>query len=199
MARSPSPDRSARLPVVDATGRRHLLDVAREAVRVGLAERRQYLPDTSDLPRPLGDLAATFVTLRRREELLGCIGTMEPMRSMADDVARNAASAAFADPRLPAVTWADFDEMSVKISILGPLVPLDVHEFGDLKLTIRRGVHGLLVEDGPRRGTFLPSVWEQVPDHEQFLGMLWEKAGLAPGTWPRSLKVFRYETLEFGD
>jgi AMMECR1 domain-containing protein len=74
-----------------------------------------------------------------------------------------------------------------------------VHGIDELKLTVRPGTDGLLVADGPRRGTFLPSVWDQVPERDQFLGMLWKKAGLVPGAWPRALEVFRYETLEFGD
>jgi AmmeMemoRadiSam system protein A len=187
------------LPLLDDAGRRQLVEVAREAVRVGLAERRQYLPDTTAMASPLREPAATFVTLRRREDLLGCIGTMEPVRPLADDVARNAASAAFADPRLPAVTWDDFEHMTVKISVLGELSALDVKGVEELAQVARPHVDGLLVADGQRRGTFLPSVWEQVPDPKDFLEMLWQKAGLAPGAWPRTLRVFRYETLEFGD
>jgi AmmeMemoRadiSam system protein A len=198
MAPSPSPEGTG-LPAIDDPARRRLVHVAREAVRVGLTERRQYLPDTATMAGPLRALAATFVTLRRADELLGCIGTMEPVRPLADDVARNAASAAFADPRLPAVTWEDFHYMRVKISVLGRLVPLAVRSVDELAGAARPGIDGLLVADGQRRGTFLPSVWAQVSEPAEFIDMLWQKAGLAPGTWSRQLQVFRYETLEFGD
>lgn len=177
---------------------RHLLvEIARSSVRAGLSgERGPLLLD--ELPAALRDPGATFVTLRRHEELLGCIGTMEPIRELAVDVHHNAAAAAFADPRLPAVTWADYEELTVKISVLGPIEPLDVRSLAELSSTVRPGVDGLLVTAGARRATFLPSVWEQVPAVEAFLRMLWEKAGLVPGTWSSRTTVARYSTVEFG-
>ena len=172
--------------------------MARGAVRRGLERNGTPLSLDSLSPR-LRAPAATFVTLRRQHELLGCIGTLEPIRPVATDVDHNAASAAFADPRLPAVTWSDYESLSIKISVLGPIVPLDVPNLTVLERMVRPGIDGLLIRDGHRRGTFLPSVWEQVPDISSFLSLLWEKAGLAPGSWPSELRVSCYQTVEFGD
>jgi AmmeMemoRadiSam system protein A len=173
--------------------------IGREAIRRGLEDDRDWSPPHDQLPPVLLRPGAAFVTLRRHGDLLGCIGSMEPRRALADDVAANALSAAFADPRLPAVTIADFDTMSVKVSVLGPLGPLDVASIAELSRSVQIGVDGLLIVAGRRRATFLPSVWEQVGDAPTFLGMLWQKAGLRDGDWPRRLQVFRYQTIEFGD
>ena len=193
--RSPSPEPAALAPFEQD----RLLAIAREAIRRGLDDNEDWSPANDELSPLLRQPGATFVTLRRHGELLGCIGTMEPRRALADDVAVNARGAAFADPRLPAVTIADFDTMTVKVSVLGPLVPLDVTSIAELTGQVQIGVDGLLIVAGRRRATFLPSVWEQVGDAPSFLGLLWQKAGLRAGEWPRRLKVFRYRTIEFGD
>ena len=88
--------------------------------------------------------------------------------------------------------------MTVKVSVLGPLEQLAVQSFEQTEANVRRG-DGILVTHRRSRATFLPSVWEQVPDREAFLTMLWQKAGLRPREWPRALVVFRYDTIEFGD
>jgi AmmeMemoRadiSam system protein A len=192
---------SASPEVIDLTDadRRHLVDVARRSVELGLTHRPGELLDLDHEPAHLRRRAATFVTLRRGEALLGCIGTMEPIRPLVDDVAYNASAAAFSDPRLPPVSWDDFREMGVKVSVLGPMQPMDVHDLADLAAGVRPGVDGLLIAAGRHRATFLPSVWEQVPDADTFLTMLWDKAGLRRGSWPHGLTVHRYQTLEFGD
>lgn len=185
--------------VVDVEHRALLVGVAREAVRAGLSGDGSGLPDLRSVPAPLREPGASFVTLRRRGELLGCIGSMEPHRPLVVDVAHNAAAAAFADPRLPAVTWEDYAEMQVKVSVLGPLETLPVRSRAELAAAVEPGVDGLLVTSRRHRGTFLPSVWEQIPDRGEFLDLLWRKAGMRPGDWPADLVVHRYRTDEFGD
>lgn len=185
--------------VLDREQRSLLVEIARTSVRVGLETGRMGHADRGDLPSALLRPGATFVTLRRRGALLGCIGTMEAIQPLVDDVVHNAWSAAFADPRLPSVTWADFEELDVKISVLGPLEPLGVAGREQLSLAIEPGVDGLLVTAQGRRGTFLPSVWEQVGSPDEFLELLWRKAGLPPGSWPHDIEIRRYRTLEFGD
>jgi len=182
---------------LDATERRVLLEVAVEAVRAQL-ERRAPVPATHRTPA-LASPGASFVTLRDGARLLGCIGTITPSRPLLDDVADNAVGAAFRDPRLPALTADEFARMSVHISVLTPLEPLAVDSLAELRAAVRPGADGLLIETGSHRGTFLPSVWEQLPDVDDFLVHLWRKAGLRPGSWPRGLRVSRYGSVEWGD
>jgi AmmeMemoRadiSam system protein A len=185
-------------PLLAQTEQRRLVELARETVRRGLDGDLGWLPRPHTLTSPLLEQRATFVTLRRQEELLGCIGSIEPRRILAHDVVANARAAAFDDPRLPAVTRTEFTVMSVKVSVLGPMEPLDVSSFTELERSIRAG-DGLLISDRRRRATFLPSVWSQVPDAGTFLAMLWQKAGLRPRAWSTAIEIWRYETLEFGD
>jgi AmmeMemoRadiSam system protein A len=140
---------------------------------------------------------ATFVTLERNGDLLGCVGALEPAEPLYLDVVRHAVAAAFSDPRLPSVTVEDFTAMSIKVSCLGPLEPVDAAGLVELGGLVRAGVDGLLVQVRGRRGTLLPSVWRELPEVDDFLTVLWRKAGLLPGTWPFGLQVSRYRTVEF--
>ena len=161
-------------------------------------------PDGPEIPAPTGDLAldqaaATFVTLERGEALLGCIGTLEATESLAASVARNACKAAFADPRLPAVTVADFEVMTIKVSVLSRLTPVRARSWKDVARTLRVGSDGVLLEVGHHRATLLPSVWPKVDGAAQFLDLLWHKAGLRPRDWLPHTRVSKYTTEEFGD
>ena len=178
---------------------RWLIDLARETVRRALDGEGLVLPDPAKVPELAALPGATFVTLRRDGSLLGCVGSMEPRRSLADDVASNAYSAAFLDPRLPAVTADDWSHMTTEVSLLGSLERLDVSSRAELLAVLRPRVDGVLVTSAGRRGTFLPSVWHQVRDGDEFLDLLWEKAGLRVGSWPPDLLVERYQVDELDD
>lgn len=175
-----------------------LLTVAEESIRSRLEGRPADFVTVGSVPARLAERRASFVTLRHHEQLLGCIGTLEPVRPLITDVAENAQAAAFRDPRLPPLHAELFEVMTVKVSVLSPLDRLPVTNLDELSATIESGVDGLLIVAGSRRGTFLPSVWEQMRSTREFLGMLWQKAGLPVGTWPSNLEVYRYRTLEFG-
>jgi AmmeMemoRadiSam system protein A len=177
-----------------------LLDVAEEAIRGGLVDGVPRLPGTEVLADPLlASPAASFVTLERGEDLLGCIGSLEPTHPLVTGVARHALGAAFADPRLPPVTGNDFVEMSIKVSVLSHLEDLRATSREQLRRDVRPGVDGLVVEAGYRRATLLPAVWYRIPDTEEFLDVLWNKAGLPARAWPPDLSVQRYTTDEFAD
>lgn len=176
---------------------RLLLGIAEEAIRADLEGRPARRP--TDLPAHLEEPGASFVTLRDGEALLGCIGSMAPYRPLATDVAENARAAAFADPRLPPLRPDQFPTMELKVSVLSPLERLAVHSIEQLRGVVRPGCDGLLLSTRGHRGTFLPSVWDQVGSVEEFLSLLWRKAGLAPFVWPPDLVVERYTTIEFGD
>ncbi len=179
--------------------RRWLLDLARRTVRRALDDGRLHLPDLDEAPPDAAAPGAAFVTLRRDGRLLGCIGSMEPTRPLALDVAAHAVDAAFRDPRLPTVTLDDWEHMDIEISVLGPLHPMEVHDRAELLAALRPGVDGVLLTSREGRGTFLPSVWHQVGSREEFVDLLWRKAGLRAGRWPDDLLVERYEVDEFGE
>ena len=179
--------------------RRRLLALARSTVRRALDDGRLHLPDATDVPFETTAPGAAFVTLRRDGRLLGCIGSMEPQRPLFHDVAAHAFDAAFRDPRMPAVTLDDWEHMDIEISVLGPLERVDVRDRAGLLAVLRPGTDGVLLTSREGRGTFLPSVWHQVGSPEEFVDLLWRKAGLRPGRWPADLLVERYQVEEFGE
>jgi AmmeMemoRadiSam system protein A len=178
---------------------RLLLRIADRTIRRALATGRRADPDPTGLPHELHEPGASFVTLTERGELQGCIGSMVPVRPLWLDVARNALAAAFDDPRMPSLTVAQFPRTTIAVSVLSPLEPLEVADRADLLTRVRPGVDGLLVSAPGVRGTFLPSVWEELPEPTAFLEALWRKAGLRPGSWPAGLRVERYTTRSFED
>lgn len=207
-ADSPSSLPPGELPEVEATAptvllddptRRWLLELARSTVRRALDGEGLVLPAPDTVPPAAAEPGAAFVTLRRGDRLLGCIGSITPTRTLADDVATHAFDAAFRDPRLPSVDHADWRQMTTEVSVLGRLVALDVAHRGELASALVPGIDGLLLSSRQGRGTFLPAVWRQVGDADEFLDLLWRKAGLPAGSWPSDLVVERYRVDEFDD
>lgn len=178
---------------------RALLDVAAEVIGHTVANHDSRIPNPADFDDRLRRPGASFVTLERGDQLLGCIGTLVAVDPLVVDVAQHALAAAFADPRLPPVTGDDFVVMSIKVSVLTPPEPLPAATFDDLTRAVRPGVDGVLLEAGRYRSTLLPSVWDHVADTDQFLHALWKKAGLPRGAWPADMAISRYTTEEFGD
>jgi AmmeMemoRadiSam system protein A len=183
---------------VHADDRTRLLELAAGAIEHGLRTGRMLAVDITEVSATLAAPGASFVTLERDERLLGCIGTIRATRPLALDVASNAVAAAFSDPRLPPVTEADYAAMSIKVSVLSEPEPVAVASYEELHAVVRPGTDGLLVEAGRFRATFLPAVWAKVAGAEEFLALLWRKAGLPPQAWPAGLTVARYTTDEFG-
>jgi len=188
MAPSPSPEPRA------LDERKALLALARASIEHGLRTGLPLPVDPLALPRALQVPGAAFVTLHRLGELRGCTGELEARQPLAASVAHQAFSAAFRDPRFAPLGSAEFAELDVHISILGPLSPLDVRSLAELVAALRPGIDGLLIDDGRlHRATFLPAVWESLPEPPAFARELWRKAGLAPGAWPAGLRAWRYE------
>ena len=127
---------------------------------------------------------ASFVTLTERGDLRGCIGSLEAVRPLLDDVRANAVAAATRDPRFPPLTRPELGAVAIEVSVLSPPRPLAVSSLDDACDTLRPHVDGVIVECGPQhRATFLPQVWEDLPHPDEFLLHLWLKAGLPPGVW----------------
>jgi AmmeMemoRadiSam system protein A len=188
MARLPSPE-PWREHALDATQADVLLDIADRTIVDGLRRVRPTLPAPHTLSDDLLQPVGTFVTLTVRGELNGCIGSIQTDEPLAVSVAKHAWSAAFTDPRLPALRWIDYEHLDIEISILSPLVATPAPSRTVLLDGLRPGVDGLLISSGARRAVFLPSVWEQLPSPETFLTQLFRKAGLDPAAWPDDLRA----------
>jgi AmmeMemoRadiSam system protein A len=176
--------------------RTQLLDVAATSIRHGLSGAR-LLVNLADFPEPLRALRATFVTLHLADDLRGCIGTLEARRTLVEDVAANAYAAAFEDPRFGPLRAVEFEQLQIHISVLSPAQPLVFESEQDLLAQLRPGVDGLILEERHARGTFLPSVWEQLPEPLDFLRHLKRKAGLPVDYWSAQVRISRYTTESF--
>lgn len=179
----------------DLRGR--LLDLARRSIETGLAEHRPLAVDPEDFPLPLRQQRASFVTLNREGRLRGCIGALEARMPLVRDVVQHAYGAAFQDPRFQPVQAYELADLDIHISILTPNQPLAFHDEEDLLRQLRPGIDGLIIARGPRRATFLPAVWDSLPDPRQFLAHLKLKAGISD-TDPSPLVAWRYTTENFG-
>lgn len=166
--------------------------ITRASIRHGFAYGRPLGINPAELSPVLQAEGATFVTLEIAGELRGCIGTLEAWRPLAVDVSHNAYAAAFRDPRFPPLAPAEEDRIDIHISLLSRPQPLTVRDEADLLRQLRPGIDGLILSEGNRRGTFLPSVWEQLPDPRDFLAHLKRKAGLPPAHWSATIRVERY-------
>ncbi|MFA5921052.1 MAG: AmmeMemoRadiSam system protein A [Methylococcaceae bacterium] len=195
-----------------------LLDLAKSSIQQGLQTGRPLKVNLADFPAELTEHRATFVTLQINHQLRGCIGMLEAIRPLAEDIAENAFLAAFRDPRFPPLADDEFGKLEIHLSILTPAEPVSFTSEQDLISQLQPGIDGLILEEPEiydvankreqlppridglilekrrRRGTFLPSVWEQLPEPEQFLRHLKQKAGLAPDYWSENIKIYRYRT-----
>lgn len=173
--------------------KQQLLQLAGESIKKGLCGETLSVRAT-DYPEPLRVLRATFVTLHVDAMLRGCIGTLEARQTLVQDVAYNAYSAAFRDPRFSTLTWPEYERLDIHISILSPPEPVEFASEEELLAQLRPRVDGLIIEEDYHRGTFLPSVWEQLPEPHEFLRQLKRKAGLPPDYWSSRIRVQRYVT-----
>ncbi len=171
--------------------------IALDSIRHGLEVGRPFQADQARLPQSLREPGATFVTLQLHGQLRGCVGSFEADRPLAMDVANNAYSAAFMDFRFSPVSADELPDLELHISLLTPLEPMEVKSREDLLRQLRPGIDGLLLEDAEHRSTFLPQVWDSLPDPEDFLGELLLKAGLPRSHWSDTLLFNRYEVEEF--
>jgi len=175
---------------------RVLLEVARASIACGFKENTPPPVRAEDYPESLRLKRATFVTLRLHGELRGCIGGFEADFPLVEDVAEHAFAAAFRDPRFSPLTREEFADVELEISILHPFERLECNSEAELLAMLRPGVDGVLLEEGGRRGTFLPAVWRELPSPREFLRHLKRKAWLPEDYWSDDLRVYRYTVDE---
>ena len=176
-----------------------LLRLAREAMERGV--RGEQIPplELDSLPACLRAEGASFITLTVRGQLRGCIGRLEAYQPLAEDVREHAVAAALKDPRFPPVKEEELSGIHIEVSRLTCLVPLEYKDASDLLSKLRPHMDGVVLHDDLyRRATFLPQVWEKIPDCEEFLSNLCYKMGLEPGLWRRKhFEVLTYHVEEF--
>lgn len=169
-----------------------VLAIARDSIRHGLDRGRPLAVDLESLPRALRAPRATFVTLERDGGLRGCMGRLEALRPLAEDVACNAFAAAFQDFRFPPVAEDEIDRLDIRIALLSRPEPLPFRDEADLVAQLVPGRDGVILEAGALRGTFLPAVWESLGDPWEFLRRLKQKAGIPVHGGGTPYRAYRY-------
>jgi uncharacterized protein len=175
-----------------------LLKLARESMENYVNNKPLPKLDKDKLSPVLIEEGASFVTLTYKGYLRGCVGALEPYQSLAEDVREHAIAAAFQDYRFPPVTQAEVKDIEIEISYLTQPESLVYEQPDDLIKLLKPNIDGVVIHDGMRRATFLPQVWEKIPDPEEFLDQLCMKMGASPNLWrKRKLEVFTYQVEEF--
>jgi AmmeMemoRadiSam system protein A len=175
-----------------------LLQIAREAIEY--AVNRQDLPELelSAMPPRLQEQGASFVTLTLENNLRGCIGALQASQPLALDVQEHAVAAALEDYRFGPVEPDEVTRLEIEISRLSPSQDLEYSNSNELLSRLQPGVDGVVLRHGFQRATFLPQVWEKVPDPEDFLTQLCYKMDAPGDLWKREhLQVSIYHVEEF--
>jgi len=174
--------------MVPADAGRCLLPLARAAIAGALGCGSVNAQEAPWLKEP----GASFVTLTLGGQLRGCIGSLEARRSLGADIQANALAAAFHDPRFTPLTAREFDAIRIEVSVLSPTQAMTFSSESDALDQLRPGIDGVVFECDGRRSTFLPQVWEQLPDRRVFLVHLKRKAGLPSDFWSDRVRLHRY-------
>jgi AmmeMemoRadiSam system protein A len=187
--------------MLNAQQKKYLADIARRAID-NYFENEDEQAVVRGIPAPedaaLVKNGASFVTLTVHGRLRGCIGSVEAYQPLYKDVAANAVSAAFFDPRFDPLSQEELGDVAVEISVLTEPKPLLYAGEEDLLKKLRSGVDGIILGRGAQRATFLPQVWEELPKKEQFLGHLCRKAGFSEECWKEgNLDILTYQVDAF--
>ena len=183
-----------RTSVANDEAGRTLLSIARAAISRQLAVEAA---PPADRGAWLAQRAATFVTLAKEGKLRGCIGSLEAVRSLREDVAANATAAAFRDPRFPALTKEEWPQCGIEVSLLSRAKTIRFADEADLLAQVRAGEDGIILECDGKRATYLPQVWEGLPQKERFFAELKRKAGIPAETGLGRCKVRRYRVVKW--
>jgi len=180
-----------------------LLALARQAIEQAILPARHDHAADSLVNAADGDQealqawGASFVTLTCNGQLHGCIGTTHPWRSLKEDVQANAVAAALKDTRFPPLQALEWPQTRVEVSVLSPLEPIEFDNEAQALAQLRPGVDGLVLASGYHRATFLPQVWEQLPDPALFVAQLKRKAGLRANFWSADLRLQRFTVTKW--
>jgi len=177
---------------------KYLLGVARETIKNRLGNIEEPQINWKKIPEKFQERLGTFVTVTIEDNLRGCIGHIIPRESLMEGIKENAINAAFKDPRFHPLTKEEFDRIEIEISILISPQELSYSGAEDLLKKLRPGIDGVIIKKGFYEATFLPQVWEQLSEKEEFLSHLCLKAGLSPDSWKKEkLHVSTYQVQAF--
>jgi len=177
---------------------KYLLRVARETIKNRLGNIEEPQINWKEIPEKFQERLGTFVTVTIEDNLRGCIGHIIPQESLIEGIKENAINAAFKDPRFHPLTKEEFDRIEIEISILTSPQELSYTGAEDLLKKLRPGIDGVIIKKGFYEATFLPQVWEQLSEKEEFLSHLCLKAGLSPDSWKEEkLHVSTYQVQAF--
>lgn len=174
---------------------RVLLSIARASLGEALGLDRLRAYDDPWLQEP----GATFVTLRQRTRLRGCVGSLHAHRPLYADVRANARAAAFHDTRFAPVSREEFPALSFEVSLLSSPEPFEVSCEEEALACLRPGVDGVIFDCEGCRSTFLPQVWEHLREPREFLAQLKQKAGLPAAYWSSDVRLWRYTVSKWAD
>lgn len=180
--------------------RQQLLQIARQSIEAAVRRERMPELEMDCFTPPLQELGAAFVTITANGVLRGCIGALDPYQPLAKDVREHAVGAALNDFRFTPVQIEELESLQIEISRLGLPEQLEYDGPQELLRMIHPGRDGVILKDGPRRATFLPQVWEKLPNPAEFLGHLCQKMGAPPDLWRRKhLDVYTYQVEDFSE
>ncbi len=187
---------------LSAKEKKTLIDVAWRAIHHGLETGQMLSPGeivkSNETSARLQAPGASFVTLESQGDLRGCIGSLEAHRPLLEDVAHNAFAAAFRDTRFMPLQAGELTGLTLQVSVLTQPTDLTAQDEADLLQQLVPGEDGIILQDGHHRATFLPQVWEQLPDPQLFMAHLKNKAGLPADYWSDSIHIQRYHVEKFG-
>ena len=172
-----------------------LLPIARAAISTALGQPQQANESAAWLHEP----AACFVTLTQQGQLRGCIGSLAAHRTLLADVQANAAAAALQDRRFAPLNLAELAHTDIEVSLLSPLHPMHFASEAQALAQLRPGIDGVVFECQRWRSTFLPQVWEQLPEPAAFMAHLKQKAGLPANFWSDAVRLYRYTVTHWSE
>jgi len=183
--------------MLDFKSKEILKDIAKKSIEHGLLYNKPWIPYIEDLPKPLQEQKASFVTLTIQDQLRGCIGSIFAQNPLAVDVAENAFNAAFRDTRFSPLKKEELSLIEIKISVLSPFEKINAKNLKELFSIIREYKDGIYLKSPDGRATFLPDVWEKVPSKEVFIQELYRKAHLSTDYPFNKIEWYWYTTESF--
>lgn len=169
-----------------------LLYIARETLRLQAQENKQFSISYKEYSELLQIRIPTFITLKKKKMLRGCMGSLQTQERLASNIINNAMRAGFGDPRFPKLQVDELKDISLSISLLSPLSPMKFSSEDDLKSQLRPGIDGLVLVCNQHQATFLPSVWESLKTRDEFITQLKIKMGLSGDFWSPEMKALHY-------